>query len=215
MNLTWSIYILILVSVNVIGAIRWKVLAKGEKIMAILMLITLISEPIALFANIRLRNNLPVYHIFNPIEFLLISLYFNCSLRYFRKKNIGLIAGITGVVLSVLNTLFIQRITTINSFFLLFEGTAIIIYCLLSIHQLLLNEEHLPYRFAHFWITLCCLIYWSSTFTGWGLYAILSISDGAVLTYFSMILTAANFIFYLGIATTLVLYKRLIPTVCA
>ena len=90
----------------------------------------------------------------------------------------------------------------------------VIIYCLLSLHQILLDQEHLPYRFAHFWITVCCLIYWSVTFTGWGLFEMLQ-DDKIVVMFFDKILTVANFIFYIGIGTTLALYKRLIPTVCA
>lgn len=179
------------------------------------MFTTFVNEVSAFIAAVLWHNNLPLYHIFSPIEFFLTSLYFNCSISYFRKRNVGVIVGIIGVAVSILNILFFQNITTVNSYFLLFEGTVIIIYCLLSLHQILLDEEHLPYRFAHFWITLCCLIYWSSTFTGWGLYAVLSEEDIKLVAFFDKVLTAANFILYIGIGTTLVLYKRLIPTSCA
>ncbi|MEO6833611.1 MAG: hypothetical protein ABI378_13490 [Chitinophagaceae bacterium] len=181
------------------------------------MMLTLLVEPTAYFASQRWHNNMPIYNIFSPIELFLVSLYFNYAVTYLRRRNLGIIIGGAGIVLSILNTIFLQPIDTINSNFLLFESTTIIIYCLLALHQILLDEEHLPYRYAHFWITLCFLLFWSATFTGWGFYALLLPTDKSIISLFDKILTTANFIFYLGIGTVLMLLlkHKLIPTSCA
>jgi hypothetical protein len=215
MNIRLLSYYLILLLVCVVCVVRWKQLAKGERFIALLMFLTLATELTAFLIAQRWHNNMPVYHIYNPIEFLLTSFYFNCSIDYFRKRNTGVIVGIVGVLLSVLNTLFLQKITTINSNFLLLEGTAIIIYSLLMLHQVLLDEEHLPYSRVHFWIALCCLIFWATTFTGWGFYAVFNADEMKVIMFFDKVLTVANFLFYIGIGTTLAMYKRLTPTTCA
>jgi hypothetical protein len=209
---TLCAYFLLLLSINLLSIIRWKHFGVAEKAVAILIGVTVISEALSTFASYRWHNNLTVYHIYSPVEFFLISLYFNYSIVAFRKRNIGVLVGASGVIFSLFNTLFIQRITTINSYFLLFEGTAIIIYCLLSFHQILMDEEQLPYRFAHFWITICFLIYWSSTFTGWGIYTVLHWKDSTVSTIFNKVLAAANFTFYLGIGLVFLRYKKLIPS---
>ncbi len=210
----WYFYLAILTLLNILCLMRWNHFAKGEKTIAVVLFTTLLSEVASLYMAFRWHNNLPVYHFFNPIQFFLLSLYFNCSIDYFRKRNLGLIIGSLGALLSVMNTLLLQPLNAINSYFLLFEGTAVAIYCLTAMHEILLDEHHLPYRFAHFWITICCLLFWSSTFTGWGLYELLR-NDDIVTLYFDKILTTANFVFYTGIGLTLVFYKKLIPTRCA
>jgi hypothetical protein len=75
-----------------------------------------------------------------------------------------------------------------------------------------MDEDHLPYQFAHFWITLCFLVYWSTTFTGWGIYTVLNQQDFVLNPIFDKVLTVANFSFYLGIAAIFVLYKKLTPS---
>lgn len=215
MSLVIVAYLSLLAVIDIVGLTYWGRLRKEERILIIIITETLIGEATSAYAAIHFHNNLPVYHFFNPIQFFLLSLYFNGVIPWFRKTNIGLAIGIAGFPLSILNTIFLQKITSINSNFLLFEGTTVCIYCLLALHAILLDEEHLPYRFAHFWITLCCLIFWSSTFTGWGLYSMISVDDKTVIMFFDKVLTAANFVFYLGIGATLVCYKKLIPTACA
>jgi hypothetical protein len=75
-----------------------------------------------------------------------------------------------------------------------------------------MNDEHVPYRFAHFWLTICFLIYWSSTFTGWGIYTVLNLKDSVIAAIFDQVLKVANFIFYIGIASIFIFYKKLIPS---
>jgi hypothetical protein len=177
-----------------------------------LLLGTWISETISFYAARRWHNSLPVSHVYSPLEFLLLSLYFNYSIEYFRKRNLGLIIGLAGIPVSVLNTLLFQPLLTINSNFLLFEGTVVIIYCLILFGSLL-KEDHMPYRHVSFWMAMFNLILWSSTFTGWGMYEFLR-EDDIIMRYFDPILTTANFVFYLGIGATLAFYKKLIPSGC-
>ena len=205
-------YFILLGIINILSVWQWKALAKEDKIIALLIGLTTIEEIIAALASHKFQNNLWVFHIYSPIEFFLISLYFNYCIRTFRKKKIGLGIGLFGIVLAICNTLFIQKITTINSYYLLFEGSLVIIYCLLSFHQILMDEERLPYRFAHFWITICFIIYWSSTFTGWGIYNVLDKDEFLLNPIFDKVLAAANFAFYLGLSAVFIFYKKLIPS---
>ncbi len=212
MVLALGIYYFLLISISVLGLYQWRLFGRAEKIIVILVATTLVAEAFALYASYKWRNNLPVYHLFSPIEFLLISLYFNYSIKSFRTRHIGLAAGAVGILISLVNTCYFQKATTINSYFLLFEGTSVIIYALLSFHQILLDEEHLPYPFAQFWITICFLIYWSATFTGWGIYAMLDQKEFVLNPIFRKVLAAANYAFYLGIGAIFLRYKKLIPS---
>ena len=211
MTIKWCLYLLLLLSINVLAIIKRKNLATADRILALFMTITFLEESLSFLLATKKHNNFPLFHISGPVEFLFTSLYFNYAIRFFRKRNIGIIIGSAGVVLSLFNTAYYQHTTTINSNFLLFEGTVIIIYCLLSFHQILLDETRLPYRFASFWFTICFLTYWTTTFTGWGVYALLDQQDSVIIYTFGIILAAINFIYYTGIALVFLFYKKLIP----
>lgn len=212
MNIKWCIYLIILFSAATVGIAKWKILQTPDKIVALLVSLTFASELTALLTSRYWHNNLPVYHIYSPLSFLLISLYFNYSIELFRKRRIGIIWGTAGVGLSIIDTLYLEKIDKINSYYLLFQGTTIIIYGLLSIRQILLDEDYLPYKFALFWITILFMIYWSITFTIWGFYVILSPEDAPMYSIFDVVLTTANFILYGGITIVFLLYRRLIPS---
>jgi hypothetical protein len=212
MVIVLEVYLIVLAIVSAIGFAKWTRLCFAEKVVALQMLMTFVAETAAFFVDRLHGSSEVVYHFFSPIEFFMISLYFNSSVRILHKNNIGFYIGISGFLLAILNVAFFQNIKDINSHFLLFEGTATIIYCLLSFHQILLDEERLPYAFAQFWISTCLIIFWSTTFTGWGLYAIMSSDNPVFLSIFAKVLTAANFIFYLGIAVVFLNYKKLIPS---
>jgi hypothetical protein len=87
-----------------------------------------------------------------------------------------------------------------------------IILALLVFYQILLDEDHLPYRFAHFWIALCIIVYWGATFTGWGAFAAVQIKMGAFGTLFGNVVRSINYLFYLGLAAIFYQYKKLIPS---
>lgn len=206
------IYFSLLTCASLLSLSQWRRLQSSAKYLAVLMILTFVAEAIALYISRNSGNNLFIYHISSPIEFLLISLYFNESVTIIAKRRIGLFIGILGIVLSVMNSLFFQKPTSINTYFLLFEGTAIIIYCLLSFHQILLDEEYLPYRNVHFWISICFILFWSTTFTGWGIYAVRDSRDVTLVRAFSTLLTIVNFLFYFGIAAIFLNYKKLTPS---
>jgi hypothetical protein len=208
-------YVIYYLLVTVTTVVCWLCFAqqhKADKIISILMLVTLVEEIVSYCVLKVNKSNLPVYHFYSPVEFLLISLYFNYSLELFYKWNIGIIMGGLGIIFGAANTLFIQNLNSINSYFLLFEGTIIIAYCLMAFHQILLDEEHLPYRFANFWIAAFLLLYWGITFTGWGVYASTYNHKFALNTMFIQLLKISNYLFYAGLAVVFLSYKKLIPS---
>ena len=210
MNASWLAYLVVLSTAVITGFVRWIKLPFPERTICILLGVTAVNEFAAFFGSYYYHNSFPVYHLFSPVEIFLISLYFNQSVDLLRRHNIGIWVGAVSIVASVLNTLFLQKLTTINSNFLLLEGTVVIIYGLLSLRQILLDEDRLPYAFALFWFSLCFLVYWGSTFMGWGVYAILNQEKTVLGSLFNKVLVTANFIFYAGIATIFLFFKKLI-----
>lgn len=205
-------YLALLLMVGVICIQRFKDLQRAETFIAILIWATFCAEGAATFQTLLRRNSQPIYHVFSPIEFMLMCLYFNYSIRFFRRHKIGWFLGIAGTLLAVLNTLFLQKATTINSYFLIIEGATIISCCFALFHQILLDEEELPYRFASFWFTVCFCFFWGTTFTGWGISSLLSKTDTELNNLVSAVFTASNYIYYSGLALIFYQYKKLIPS---
>jgi hypothetical protein len=65
---------------------------------------------------------------------------------------------------------------------------------------------------AHFWFIICFLFYWSLTYANFGLYGAQLNSKNIVSVIFNFTLLAANYLFYIGIATIFLRYKKLIPS---
>ena len=156
------------------------------------------------------HNNLLLYHIFSPFELILICLYFDQTVLALKKTKIAVIAAAIAIPLAVLNACFLQDPSAMtNSHFVLLEGTLIIIFSLLSFFQILMEEEQLPYHFAQFWITASLLVFWSFTYTGWGIYSVLNIKGYPLAPLFQDILMVAAYLQYIGFAVTFVQYKKL------
>lgn len=207
------LYLLLLVAINAICIVGWKRYTAAERTLSILLGITLISESGSVYLAYQHKNNQFISHIFSPLEFFLISLYFNYGINYFRKKKLGIVIGGVGIALSILNTLFLQKIDTLNSYFLLFEGMTIIIYCLLALHQVFLNEEESPYKCIFFWIAFNMMLFWSVTYTGWGIDSFFDWKPGnSGLSAFSKVLRITGFAYYIGLCIVFLRYPKLNPT---
>lgn len=112
-----------------------------------------------------------LYGGYSILEFFLLTLYFNYTIDIFKKKRIGFFIGIAGVILGLLNLLFLQSPNTINSYFFLFEALIVIGMSLFAFFRMLLKNDSLNlYKYPHFWLTSILLFFWNVTFFSWGLY---------------------------------------------
>lgn len=149
-----------------------------------------------------------IYHVFNPIQFLIISLYFNESIPSFKRKNIGRYIGTIGVIASVLNILFLQPLNTSNYYFLVFESLIIVFMALYSFIEMFLNENHDLIRNQHFWISFILLSFWSITLTYWAMHEIIDKHAAYFIKYIAYILVSVNILTYLGLGATLFLTSK-------
>lgn len=149
---------------------------------------------------------MPVYHIAAPVHFMLICLYFNSWLPLFRKRKLGLYLGLTGILLAIANTLFLQPIHTLNSYFLLFEGTCIISMSLYAFYLMLDDEQVRIMRSPHFWICYILLFFWSITYINWAMYRILGERVAVAMPYIGAILWFINMATYVGLGLVILLY---------
>lgn len=85
-------------------------------------------------------NNMPLLHVYVPLSFLLLAHFYNSMLRGFIQQPVISITAAVFVLLSVLNSAFIQPVNTFNSYALTLESVLVIILSL-SAYRLLLNER--------------------------------------------------------------------------
>lgn len=83
---------------------------------------------------------MPVLHVYVPLSFLLLAWFYNTMLRDFIQKPAISIAAAVFLLLSVLNSVYIQPIHTFNSYALTLESILVIILSL-STYLLLLDER--------------------------------------------------------------------------
>jgi hypothetical protein len=191
---------------------RWSVLRLPDKIISILLITTFISESISLYLTIHIKNNMYALHVFSPIQFALIALYYNYCIPFLRKRGLGIAIAVLGIVVGVLSTLFLQPAGTFPSFFLLFEGFWIIILSLLSFYSILYEEDYIIAKNTQFWISFLFLIFWAFTFFVWGSYISFIQVLKDKLSLIAGMIAGINFIFYPSLFVIFLFYRKMIPS---
>ena len=191
----------------IISILRSKSLNSSQRKLSILVLCIVITETTSRLLWYQKINNLPVYHFYIIIEFLLILYIYRGELSELFSKLFFIVLGIGFILFSVINTLFFQYLNTFNSNATTLLGVLVIFLALSYFYALLKEVKYSELETnPMFWINSGFLIYFSSNlilffinnnmFKGsteasyllWGLHAIINI----VLTIFYTIALWVN-----------------------
>lgn len=168
---------------------------------------------IAVYLSLKWINNMPVYAVYSLIEFATLSIYFNYSIDVFRQKNTGYYIGACGVVLGILNSIFLQPINSSNSYFLFVEGIGIVTMSLFAFFRMLMREDDLKlHQYTHFWFAAILAFFWSVTFLNWGLSDYLYHYYPSVSLMVNKIILFLNMALYVMIGCVFILYPKLKTT---
>lgn len=165
-----TIYLLSVAFAVVAGIYNWKWLDKAAKIFVALLSLTLANEISSIINAYATGNNMPLYHVFAVVQFTFVAAYF---LELHKIYTVGRLLTTTVVTggIALLNIIYFQPITGLNSNFLMFESIVIIILSIVSLYRITDNEQiESPGRNIHFRIWSFLLILWSATFFWWALY---------------------------------------------
>jgi len=207
--LLWLYYGILLI-VCFTGFYRFKKIDLASKILCLFTVLVFITEITGFYAANKYKTNLPVYSIYGFLEFGMISLYFNYSIDHFKKRNIGIIIGIIGITLGIINTALWQPLNTINSYFIFIEGICIVGMAMFSFFRLLLKNENLRlHNQPHFWFSGILSFYWSATFLNWGLYDYLVSNADKRINLLFMFLIVINILTYLSMEIVFLLYPKM------
>ncbi len=183
----------------ILSVVKIKLLNKVQLRLLYLLIIIFIVEIISNILWYKKMNNLPLYHFYAVIEFVLIINIYRIVLSKIFSKQVFIILGVAFTIFAIMNTLFFQNLNTFNSNVTTLMGLLVIFLALSYFYALLKEVKYSALETnPMFWINAGFLIYFSSNlilffinnnmFKGsteasylvWGLHAIVNI----VLTIF-------------------------------
>ena len=160
------IYFVVLAIASFSSLYRFKYLDTPSRIFSVLVCLSFLSEILAVIVGRKFHNNEVVYAFYELAEFALTSMYFNYSIDVFKQRHIGFYVAIAGLVLGSINILLVQRISSRNSFFMLFESIVIIAMALFAFFRFLLkNEDFKLHTYRHFWFISILIFFGASPFS--------------------------------------------------
>lgn len=203
---------LIIVAALTVASARWRVLSRADCAVWLLLLLSVIQEIVAYYLEVKYKNNLISYHIYTPVEYAVVVIYFYSSVPNRRFPAFGILLVSIGAALSIANSCSLQSLSAYNSYFLLFEACIIILLALRSFYHLSLNDDQKLGSQAHFWMTLTFLFYYSLTYTSFGLQDRITVLSGRMAGLLSQTIYWANIAFYASMGLIFLNYRKLRPS---
>ncbi len=158
----YAVYLLVLLLCLVSGAFRWHRLEGPLKLIYLAVLIVLLSEAAALFAEYHTGSNTTIYNVTDIIHATLISLYFAL---YFKSYILAVVLSTVSITFGIYNFYWLQAEDLVNSYFLLWSHLVVIILCLcMMVNFYKKDGSAVLGSFVHFWIALIVLLYAVTTF---------------------------------------------------
>lgn len=206
MTFRFFIYLLLILIGIVAGAVNFKKLTAPFKVLVGFLLVTFTCEVLSRFFAIKIHNSSPVYHFYILLLVFLFSLIYFLQIQQKTIRIFIIITCITFLILSTLNTVFIQNIYIFPSLSIIVASMIIILYSL-TFFKYLLDKKMIFNRQSVMWLNTSVLIYFTIQLFNWGFYSYLIrknlnsriISDVAYLT---------NIFFYTSLAILLFAYSK-------
>lgn len=207
-----SLLLLIVVGFGAcIGILGFRKYTMALKMLAILLVCTFIFEFLAELAAYLYKNNLFVYHFFNPIEYSLFAIIYFFLFEKLVIKRIILITLLFYTPLSIYNSFNWQPYfdNYINSYAILSESILLVFYSLSFLYITMDKHNGSIYKIPAFWMNAGILIFFSTNIFFWGYYNSLIRSEQN-LNVFYKILFWENVLLYslCGISLSIVNRKN-------
>ncbi|MBL0911575.1 MAG: hypothetical protein IBJ09_04320 [Bacteroidia bacterium] len=149
----------------VYAAFCYRRLDRELRLFSLFVFFSAIVQGISLLLWFRSINNLPLLHVYTALGFMLLALFYRELLRNFIDKRIIEAAALLFLLFSIANTLFLQPLSTFNSYALSAESVLVVILSLFT-YMLLLDNTVKEQRRAQIsslhWINSGLFVYYSS-----------------------------------------------------
>lgn len=162
MTLISGVYIGLTILTLVVYLLNYRQGERYWKFMVLYLLLVLITS-VAATGVIEwglTNNNLFIFHIYTPLEYLLLGLLYAYSMENMVIRRIILISIPLFMTVSVWLTAFVQPLSVNNSYSVIIESILIMLWTLVFIREtIMLQRESRLQRFPMFWISIGFLFY--------------------------------------------------------
>ena len=134
---------------------------KSLRIIWLWMTVTLASELAAGVAGLLTGNNLWVYHVYTPVSFWMIAVYYNYRLPVFRRYRLGYLVGMIGIVVELIDTFHFHAYDQMDSYAIVVTSMLGLVMVLLEIGRGLLKERGAMLRDPYCQISLLFGFFWA------------------------------------------------------
>ncbi len=161
-----QVYVAVLSLATGIGAVQYRQLPANLRPLFWLSATHLLAELLTDYLHfVRHENNMYVYHLLTPVEYVFISLLFyrtftNDRLRHYVLWSIVLFGGLV-----ILFGIRWEPLTENNPYSFISESILVIVWCYLFFRETLLRQpEYRPEKDRTFWIVIALLFYFAGEF---------------------------------------------------
>lgn len=182
-----------------------------SKLILCWVIISFISELVALFFAVIFRNNFLIYNLFSLLSLLLLGFYFSKLITLFNNYYFRWIYPCLIILLWIGSIYYQNSFFTLNSPLMIIEGSFIIGFSIISIEKIVAEKSNRYFRLTssiHFWFAVIFLFYWCITILHWGLYKYF-VLKGSWMPYLHLILSFAGIVVNFSIGYLFYLYPRL------
>lgn len=164
------IYEATLLGAALFAIFRYRNVDKATRLIFYWIWLGVVTEGIGEITKNRYGTNIHVYGISCLMEFFILCSYFNESVPTLKKKHLGLLIGAAGILLGLLNILFLQPLNRLNSNFLFFEALVIVCLSLYALYRKFADPDLRLLKESHFCLACLLLFYECASLWNWGIY---------------------------------------------
>lgn len=162
----YLIYLCVLFSSFICSIVTFKHLPGAFKLFALLLGVTFVVESIAFYYLFFTKEQyLYLYHFFNPFLYVLVAYIYSTVIKTGWKNKLIRFSIPGFLVLSLLLTLYVQPLHTVNSYATMTSAALLVFLSLIYYYELLKNDDitNLTSK-PLFWISTGNLIFYAGIF---------------------------------------------------
>lgn len=206
MHLRFFFYLLILLLSVIASAVSFKKLTAPFKIFGAFLFVTFISEVFSKVLAFKIHNNSPVYHFYVLLLVLFLSIFYFLQIPQKAVRTFIVITCFSFLILSSLNSIFLQPLYSFPSLSIMVASVIIILYSL-TLFIYLLDKKMVFNRQSIMWLNTSILIYFTIQLFNWGFYSYL-IRNNLNSKIINDVAYFTNILFYSSIALLLFTYSK-------
>lgn len=204
MSLTKNIIYLSFILVTALfGVVKFRHLTTPLRLLVLLVCYAFISESIAEYLRITIKNNPEVYHFYVIISFWLNTLIYLQILESIKTKLTFIIIAIAFTLFGILNSLLFQKLNSVPSINLTVNNVILVIFSLIVFRHLTDQNPFEPIQKNWvFYFNATVLIYFTIQIFNWGIlnYLLKSHVNIMPIIYFNYFI---NILYYIALGITI------------